>query len=52
MELISTDDDINCVCEYLTFIFADEIIFTNETQKEVMMDTLPFEADINDKYII
>ncbi len=52
LELISTDYDINCVCEYLTFIFADEIIFTNESQKEVMINTLPFKVNINDKYII
>ena len=52
MELISTEDDINCVCEYLTFIFADEIIFTNESQKEVMIDTLPFKININEKYTI
>ena len=52
LELISTDDDINCVCEYLTFIFADEIIFTNKSQKEVMISTLPFKIDINEKYVI
>ena len=52
LELISTKDDINCVCEYLTFIFADEIIFTNENQKEVMVDTLPFKININEKYNI
>ena len=52
LKLISTEDDINCVCEYLTFIFADEIIFTNESQKDLMIDTLPFKVDINDKYII
>ena len=52
LESISTEHDINCVCEYLTFIFADEIIFTNESQKEVMIDTLPFKVDIKEKYII
>ena len=52
LELISSENDINCICEYLTFIFADEIIFTNESQKEVMIDTLPFEIDINQKYTI
>ncbi|MEE1155976.1 MAG: hypothetical protein U0K80_01040 [Methanobrevibacter sp.] len=52
LELISSEYDINCICEYLTFIFADEIIFTNESQKDVMIDTLPFKIDIDGKYII
>ena len=52
LELISSKNDINTICEYLTFIFADEIIFTNESQKDVMIDTLPFKIDINEKYII
>lgn len=52
LELISSENDINCICEYLTFIFADEIIFTNESQKEVMINTSPFKIDeiINNKY--
>ena len=54
LELISSEDDINCICEYLTFIFADEIIFTNESQKEVMINTSTFKIDeiINNKYTI
>lgn len=54
LELISEDNDINCVCEYLTFIFADEIIFTNESQKEVMINTQDFEIEniINGKSVI
>lgn len=52
LELISSKYDINCICEYLTFIFADEIIFTNESQKDVMIDTIPFKIDIDGKYII
>ena len=52
LELISNEYDINCICEYLTFAFADEIIFTNESQKEVMIDTLPFKIDIDEKFII
>lgn len=52
LEPISSENDINCVCEYLTFIFADEIIFTNESQKDVMIDSLPFKVDIDEKYII
>ena len=54
LELISNKNDINCICEYLTFIFADEIIFTNKSQKEVMINNLPFKIDeiINSKYTI
>ena len=54
LELISSANDINCICEYLTFIFADEIIFTNESQKEVMINNLPFKIEeiINNKYTI
>lgn len=52
LELISSENDINTVCEYLTFIFADEIIFTNKSQKEVMLDTLPFKVDIDEKSTI
>ncbi|MCR5026561.1 MAG: hypothetical protein K6A34_03870 [Methanobrevibacter sp.] len=53
-ELISVDDDINCICEYLTFLYADEIIFTNNSQKEEMIHRLPFEISdiINKKFII
>jgi glycosyltransferase involved in cell wall biosynthesis len=54
LELISSENDINSICEYMTFIFADEIIFTNESQKEVMINTSPFKIDeiINNKYTI
>ena len=54
LELISSDMDINCICEYLTFIFADEIIFTNESQKDVMMDTLNHKVEdlVNEKTTI
>ena len=53
-ELISIDNDINCICEYLTFLYADEIIFTNNSQKEEMIHTLPFKIDdiINKKAVI
>lgn len=53
-EKISSKDDINCICEYLTFLFCDEIILTNENQKELMIDINPYDvADIvNEKAII
>lgn len=37
-ENIKSTDDVNCICEYLTCIFADEVIFTNSNQKDVMID--------------
>lgn len=39
---INEKDSINFVSEYLAFIFADEIIFTNENQKKVMIDLFPY----------
>ena len=38
---IKTTDTINYVLEYITYIFADELIFTNENQKEVMIENFP-----------
>ncbi len=48
---ISVSDDINCICEYLTILLCDEIIFTNENQKEVMIDTNPYDIKnlVNEK---
>ncbi|MCC7553092.1 MAG: glycosyltransferase [Methanobacteriaceae archaeon] len=37
LDKISEDDSLNFICEYLTYVFADEILFTNENQKEVML---------------
>lgn len=38
---INKTDTLNFICEYLTFIFADEIIFTNENQQKVMLEIFP-----------
>ena len=53
-EKISSKDDINCICEYLTFLFCDEIILTNENQKELMIDINPYDVTdiVNEKAII
>ncbi|WP_297981789.1 hypothetical protein [uncultured Methanobrevibacter sp.] len=37
LELISKDDNLFVLCEYLAFLFADELVFTNENQKEMML---------------
>ncbi|MBR6023802.1 MAG: glycosyltransferase [Methanobrevibacter sp.] len=51
LELININQDVNLICEYLTFIFADEIIFTNENQREVMINGLPYDIKINKETI-
>ena len=40
-EKIKTTDTLNYVIEYITYIFADEIIFTNENQKDEMLNNFP-----------
>lgn len=40
---LSPKDDLNCICEYLTILLCDEIIFTNKNQKEVMIDSNPYD---------
>ncbi|WP_409200136.1 glycosyltransferase [Methanobrevibacter sp. DSM 116169] len=38
---IQNNDSLNFICEYVSYVFADEIVFTNENQKEVMLDLFP-----------
>ncbi len=52
LKLINDTLDIGSICIYLTFVFADEIIFTNESQKDSIINILPFKFDIDTKYII
>jgi glycosyltransferase involved in cell wall biosynthesis len=51
LDLININQDVNSICEYLTFIFADEIIYTNENQKKVMTNNLPSNIKINKEII-
>ncbi|MBH0230732.1 glycosyltransferase [Halobacillus yeomjeoni] len=37
------DDNLFFWCEYLPYIFADELVFTNENQMQYMMDTFPID---------
>ncbi len=46
---IKSTDTINFVLEYITYVFADEIIFTNENQKDVMIENFPKLKEIIDK---
>lgn len=50
--LIKESDTINFICEYLTYIFADEIVFTNENQAEVMITQFPHKLNIEEKTTI
>ena len=51
---ITETDTLNSICEYLTCLFANKIIFTNENQKRFMLNYLPSEIreKINSKAII
>lgn len=43
LKKIKETDSINFICEYLTYIFADKIVFTNENQKEVMKNLFHYD---------
>ena len=45
--LLEIPSNIYFVVEYLTYLFADEIIFTNENQREIMLSQFP--VDVYDK---
>ena len=49
---IKKEDSVNLICEYLTYVFADEVIFTNENQAEVMGELIPYPVDIDEKTTI
>ena len=40
-DLIKNKSSAYFVCEYLIYLFADKIIFTNENQREVMLNQFP-----------
>ena len=41
LRLVDDELTIYQLCEYLPFLFADEIVFTNENQMELMLDFYP-----------
>jgi glycosyltransferase involved in cell wall biosynthesis len=41
---IADSDNLFFWCEYLPFVFADKIIFTNENQKQYMLNRFPIQA--------
>lgn len=38
------ENNLFLLCEYLPYVFADELIFTNENQKEYMISKFPIKA--------
>jgi len=38
----SKEKNLFFLCEYLPYVFADELVFTNENQKEYMIKTFPY----------
>ena len=43
-EKLNKEDDIYLLCEYLAYIFADKVRFTNENQREVMLSQFPYDV--------
>ena len=41
--LIENNTSAFFICEYLVYLFADKIIFTNENQREVMLNQFPID---------
>lgn len=46
---IKSTDTLNFILEYITYIFADELVFTNKNQKDVMIENFPKLKDIINK---
>jgi glycosyltransferase involved in cell wall biosynthesis len=40
-----TGNNLFFLCEYLSYMFADEIIFTNKNQKKFMLDNFPYDVE-------
>lgn len=43
LNLPMCDDNVFLLTEYLPYVFADEIIFTNKSQRKFMIDKFPFD---------
>ena len=48
-DLVENKTSAYFICEYLTYLFADELVFTNENQREIMLNQFPI--DIKDHII-
>ncbi|WP_458403796.1 hypothetical protein [Methanobrevibacter sp.] len=43
-ELVENPCNVHFLVEYIAYLFADEIIFTNENQRHVMLDQFPYDV--------
>ena len=43
-KLLDTPSNVHFLVEYIAYIFADKIIFTNENQREIMLDQFPLDV--------
>ena len=48
-ELVKNKSSAYFICEYMAYLFADKLIFTNENQREIMLGQFP--VDIKDHII-
>lgn len=44
-DLVKNKTSAYFICEYLTYLFADKLIFTNENQREVMLNQFPIDIE-------
>ena len=44
IENIRKDEGLFLLCEYLGYIFADKVRFTNENQREIMLSQFPYDV--------
>lgn len=42
--LVENNDSAYFICEYLVYLFSDKIIFTNENQREIMLNQFPVDV--------
>lgn len=42
-DLVKNNTSAYFICEYLTYLFADKLIFTNENQREIMLNQFPID---------
>lgn len=44
-ELLENDANLFMVAEYIAYIFANEIVFTNENQRKIMLEQFPVDVE-------
>ena len=43
-DLVENPSSAYFICEYIVYLFADEIVFTNENQRKIMLDRFPIDV--------